>query len=76
MCVWSNLQVYITLKIPAVLGGRDALGFFEHLGEHPVVGIAGARRYLRDGQRGGQQKLLCLLHADAGQIGQKTWNIT
>ena len=31
LCVLSQ-------KIPAVLGGRDALGLFEHLGEHPVVG--------------------------------------
>lgn len=69
--MWSNLQVYITLKIPAVLGGRDALGFFEHLGEHPVIPVAGLLRHLRNGQGGGEQLFFCLFHADAGQVGQK-----
>ena len=62
-------------KIPAVLGGRDAVGLFEHLDEHldehPVVGIAGLLRHLRDGQGCGQQQLFRLLHADVGEIRQE-----
>ena len=69
--MWSNLQVYITLKIPAVLGGRDALGFFEHLGEHPVIPIARLLRHLRHREGAGKQEFFRLLHADIGQIGQK-----
>lgn len=70
--MWMALFLCVlSQKIPAVLGGRDALGLFEHLGEHPVVGVAGLLRHLRDGQGCGQQQLFRLLHADVGEIRQE-----
>ena len=58
-------------KIPPVLGGGDALGLFEYLGEHAVIPIARLFRHLCNGKRGGKQQLFCLIHTDIGQVSQE-----